>query len=446
MSQHTSGGSGRSPGALSSRVALIGIDGVPFSLIEDNPDCFEHLDAIATGGTADAIESIIPPESSACWPSLTTGTNPGRTGVYGFLDPQPRDQTTYIPTGQDVSGTRLWDHVAKAGGRATVLNVPVTYPPSSTVDTMVAGFLSPSLEAAAGDEATYRTLQAHDYRVDVDVSLGHRSDKSAFIKDAMATLEARQAVFKDYAESGDWDLFVGVYMTPDRVNHFLFDDLVADGEYAEAVWAFYRQLDAAIGELCEALPADVEVVIVSDHGFTTLDSEVHCNRLLETAGWLEYATEDPSEPADLAPSTRAYSLIPGRFYLTNASTRGEYTEELEALSAVLAEVTGSDGQPVADRIIEGASAFDGPYTGIAPDLVVLPTAGFDLKAGFDSADAVFTDGPRTGMHTYDNATLVSTLEGVDTGDATIMDVTPTVLDLLGLDHDGLDGRSLLTER
>ena len=61
------------------RVAFFGIDGVPYSLVADNPDEFENLHAIADEGSAGAIDSIVPPESSACWPSLTTGVNPGET-------------------------------------------------------------------------------------------------------------------------------------------------------------------------------------------------------------------------------------------------------------------------------------------------------------------------------------------------------------------------------
>ena len=68
------------------RVAFIGIDGVPYSLLADHFDEFENFAALAQQGTAGAIDSIVPPESSACWPSLTTGVNPGETGVYGFQD------------------------------------------------------------------------------------------------------------------------------------------------------------------------------------------------------------------------------------------------------------------------------------------------------------------------------------------------------------------------
>ena len=59
------------------RVVFLGIDGVPLDLVEDHPEVFENLTDIAETGSGGRLESIVPPESSACWPSLTTGVNPG---------------------------------------------------------------------------------------------------------------------------------------------------------------------------------------------------------------------------------------------------------------------------------------------------------------------------------------------------------------------------------
>ncbi len=112
------------------RVAFFGIDGVPYSLIADNPSRFPNLTDLANDGAGGAIDSIVPPESSACWPSLTTGVNPGTTGVYGFQDREVGSYDTYVPMGRDVQATRVWDRVTDAGRDATVMNVPVTFPPS----------------------------------------------------------------------------------------------------------------------------------------------------------------------------------------------------------------------------------------------------------------------------------------------------------------------------
>jgi len=128
------------------RVAFVGIDGVPFSLLANHPEEFPNVTEIIENGAGGAIDSIVPPESSACWPALTTGVNPGETGVYGFQDRETGSYDTYVPMGRDVQATRLWDRVSEAGRDATVLNVPVTFPPQRNVQRMVSGFLSPSVE------------------------------------------------------------------------------------------------------------------------------------------------------------------------------------------------------------------------------------------------------------------------------------------------------------
>jgi len=253
----------------------------------------------------------------------------------------------------------------------------------------------------------------------------------------------------NYIRADDWDLFFGVYMTTDRVNHFLFEDYERDGPDREAFLDFYRTLDGYIGEIRAALPEDVTLVVASDHGFTTLDYEVDCNAWLAEQGWLSYRDE-PEELADIADETRAYSLSPGRFYLNLAGRepRGsvpedEYEQTRRELAAGLESMAGPDGRPVVDRVVTREEAFRGDHTGIAPDLVAIPTDGFDLKAGFDGADEVFSTGPRTGMHTFDDACLFVDSERATIDDADLYDIAPTLLTLLGVEFDrgSFDGAS-----
>jgi len=560
------------------RVAFFGIDGVPYTLVADHPGEFPNLTAIAEAGSAGAIDSIVPPESSACWPSLTTGVNPGETGVYGFQDREVDSYDTYVPMGRDVQATRLWDRVQAVEGedlQATVMNVPVTFPPQRDVQRMVSGFLSPGIDAAAYPDELRGTLEDLNYRIDVNAKLGHDEDKSDFVADAHRTLDARYEAFKHYVEQDDWNLFFGVFMTTDRVNHFLFEDYERDGEYSEEFFEFYSQVDAYLGDLRERLADDVTMVVASDHGFTTLDYEVHCNEWLEREGWLSFkdrydvflnrwlakeqflalAADDPSGPADLAPETvayspepgsivvntadadapgavddpepvheeiadalgdlaapdgtplvesvevreadvhaadlevvpastadrtvvckddfdadgewlrrgsrelgdiadetRAYSLIPGRFYLNleGREPRGsvdpnEYETVREDLKAALEDLEGPDGRPVADRVVTKEDAFRGDHDEIAPDLVVIPNHGFDLKAGFKGADEVFGTGPRNGMHSFDNASLFVDDPDVAVDDADLFDIAPTILDLMEIDYErsAFDGGSLV---
>ncbi|WP_123621492.1 alkaline phosphatase family protein [Halorubrum sp. CSM-61] len=433
------------------RVVFLGIDGVPYDLVQDHPDVFENLTDIAASGSAGRLESIVPPESSACWPSLTTGENPGETGVYGFQDREVDSYETYVPMGKHVSATRLWDRVTDGGRDATVLNVPVTFPPSSRIQRQVSGFLSPGLDAAASDESVRQVLEDHNYKIDVNAKLGHDDDKTEFIENAHATLDARHEVFTHYLDQDDWDLFFGVFMSTDRVNHFLFGDYENDGEHKDDFLDFYRTLDEYIGEIRDGLDDDTTLIVASDHGFTELEWEVNCNQFLADEGWLSYEDDDHDSLTDIDDDTRAYSLIPGRFYLNlegrepeGVVPESEYEAVREELVDDLESLTGPDGRRVCKRIVKGETVFDGDHDEIAPDLVVIPADGFDLKSGFSGKKAVFTEGPRNGMHKFENSLLYSTDADLDVDGSNLFDVTPTILDLMDVEHDDdFDGDSLL---
>ncbi|WP_226007147.1 alkaline phosphatase family protein [Natrinema salinisoli] len=434
------------------RVAFIGVDGVPYSLLSENEELFPNFAAIADDGTAAEISSIVPPESSACWPSLTTGMNPGETGVYGFQDREVGSYDTYVPMGREVQAERVWDRVQENGRKATVMNVPVTFPPQRNVQRMVSGFLSPGLDKAAYPDDVRDYLETLDYRIDVNPKLGHQEDKSEFIEDAHATIDARFEAFQHYIEEDDWDLFFGVFMTTDRVNHFLFRDYERDGENKEAFIEFYTKVDDYIGRLRESLPDDVTMIVASDHGFTSLDYEVHFNEWLREEGWLSFRTDDPEELNDIADDTKAYSFIPGRFYinLEGREPRGsvpedEYDAVRDELKADLEALEGPNGNKVVERVVEKEEAFRGDHDDIAPDLVAIPTNGFDLKSGFKGDSEIFDTGPRNGMHSFDDTSLYIDHADATIDDADLFDITPTILDLMDVEYSrgDFDGTSLV---
>ncbi|PSQ05174.1 hypothetical protein BRC92_03040 [Halobacteriales archaeon QS_4_69_31] len=159
-----------------------------------------------------------------------------------------------------------------------------------------------------------------------------------------------------------------------------------------------------------------------------------------------------TELGDIADETTAYSLIPGRVYLNleGREPRGsvpedEYETVRSDLKSALEEMEGPDGRPVADRVVTKENAFRGDHDDIAPDLVVVPNHGFDLKSGFKGRKDPFVEyGARNGMHSFDNATLVVDDEDVRISDVDLYDIAPTILDLMDIDYERgeFDGSSL----
>lgn len=435
------------------RVAFIGIDGVPYSLIMDNPDRFQNISKIAQEGCSKSINSIVPPESSACWPSLTTGVNPGSTGVYGFMDREIGSYDTYVPLGSDVQSKRIWDIVTDEGMNASVINVPVTFPPERNIQRMVTGFLSPELEKSVRPKSFVKNLESLNYRIDVDAKLGHKEDKEEFIQNCYETLESRYSAFKKCIEMNDWDLFFGVFMTSDRINHFLYGDYVSDGEYKDEFLSLYEKLDTYIGKIRDSLSDDVTLIVASDHGFTELDYEVHMNEWLKRNNFLSYSEENHDSLEDISQETEFYSFIPGRFYLNlegrepdGCISKENYDTARERLKTQLSQMVGPNGRSVCSRLVEKEDAFSGEHTEIAPDLVAIPNKGFDLKSGFEGSEEIFDTDVRNGMHSFDNTTFVSDSDSIELLDDTnILDIMPTILDIMDVSYDSenLDGRSLI---
>ncbi|MFP4590239.1 MAG: alkaline phosphatase family protein [Halobacteriales archaeon] len=434
------------------RVALLGLDGVPHSLVQAHAHRFEHLADLFEAGSATRIRSVVPPESSAAWASLSTGVNPGETGVYGLVDRETGSYGTYVTASNDVQAPRVWDRAAEADRPATVVNVPTTYPPPRNLQRMVSGFLAPDIERAVHPGGLASTLRNLGYVIDVDATLGREGDLAAFLEAAYDTLDARFEAFAHFIDLDDWDLFAGVFMTPDRVNHFLYGQYLEDGPLRDDFLAFYEQLDTYLGALRSRLPDDVTLLLASDHGFGPLEYEVDANAWLRSRDWLDYDADEPKVLADVDDRTRAYALAPGRFYLNLAGRepRGAVAEEeYEVVRAALAEELrdwhGPDGDPVVEEVLLREDHYRGPHLDLAPDLVALPAPGFDLTASFDPEPAVFRTTPRTGTHRVEDAFLAIDRPDVDLDGVGPYHVAPTVLDLMDVAYERseFDGASVV---
>lgn len=434
------------------RVAVLGLDGVPFSLLKNHPDRFEHLHSLGDAGRLTSIESVVPPESSVAWSCLASGLNPGETGVYGLLNREINSYETYVTAAGDVQAPRVWDLATAAGRKATVLNVPVTYPPQRNLQRMVSGFLAPDIDRAVYPDSLGSTLRSLGYVLDVDATLGQRGRLEAFLEAASDTLDARFEAFAHFLDRDDWDLFVGVFMTPDRVNHFLYGPYLDGGPQREDFLAFYEQLDTYVGALRSRLAEDVTLLLVSDHGFGPLEHEVETNRWLRERGWLNFERDDSTDLGHLDDSTRAYSLAPGRFYLNlqGREPRGtvpdtEYEVVREELAHELREWTAPDGDTVLETVVPREEHYRGPHLDLAPDLVALPADGFDLQAAFSTPEGTFHGSPRTGTHRREGALLGIDRPDVDVESAEPYDLVPTILDVLEVEFDRstFDGTSLL---
>ena len=468
-------------------MVLISLDGTPHSLLEKlckegklpNLDALLH-DTSTTSATRPytRIDSVLPCVSSVAWASYQTGLGPCGHDIQGFVDLQPDSYEYYIPTGANLQGTTIWQALGQANKQVAAINVPETYPPRPVNGVLVSGFLGTELDRMTHPPDFAKRLKQMDYIVDVDAWLA-REDRTKMLDELDKALDVRFRVLDSLLNEGRYDYIHLHVMETDRLMHFFHEFYTlgeaGDGadqspttdngpepappidvsketvaEYGRRFLAFYQRVDQLVGQVANELPEHTTLALVSDHGFCTLDKEVYTNHWLEQAGWLTLDGEP--KLTSITKATRAFSLIPGRFYINDTQryprgsvTPDQYDSVRDELAAELLEMRDPDtNKKIIKRVLKKEDIWQGPYLDKAPDLVADPHEGFDLKGNLGKPTMTAKE-YLNGMHTFDDAFLYiggQDLPGHNEG--WIGDLYPTVLKLMGVTPpEGLHSKSLV---
>lgn len=434
------------------RALVIGLDGVPYSLLTRLIDAGELpvLAGIAASGELRAAQSTLPTVSCTAWTSFATGMNAGAHGVFGFVEREPGSYRQYITGSNYVRAPQLWNTLNERGHRVIIMNVPVTTPPQPVKGFMVSGFLAPKLEGATHPPELAARLARLGYRIDID-PWAARQSLDHLLTDLDATLRGRVAGARELLTKEAWSFAMVHIMGTDRINHFMWGKWDAqDAEYAPHFLDYYRKVDAAVGEIAAAAGDDVELLLLSDHGFTRTIHEVNLDAWLRAHGYLAVPATEDAKLTQIDEATRVFSMTPGRIYLnlTGREPRGSvesgaaYEALCDELIAGLMELTApDDGTPILESVKRRDEIFHGEALERAPDLLAIPRDGYDLKSAL-TGDELFTSSPITGMHTFGDAFWLIRGRRFTEGTPRVEDGAPTVLTLLGeAIPAGLDGHA-----
>jgi predicted AlkP superfamily phosphohydrolase/phosphomutase len=397
------------------RAVVIGLDGVPYSLLQDlfSRGVMPQMARLVEAGTLQRMESTLPCVSSVAWTSFRTGVNPGQHGITGFTDRRPGTYKTHFPSTKSILPSTIEEYAAFTGLKVVMTGMPVNYPPVKLKNGVSVGcFLAPTIEKAICAPEVLGELKQMGYRLDVNASLA--ANPQQFLADVSYVTERyREAMFK-FWEQQSWDLMMIHFMSTDRLHHFMWDQY-ADraAPYHQDFLALYRRLDEIIGEVASRLDENTMLMMLSDHGFCGVKSEVNLNVWLQQEGLLRFQTNTPKSLEEIDGRSKAYSLIPGRFYinLKGREPRGsvepgaEYEAVRDDLIARLLALRDPDNdEPVIERVEKRESLYGEDCSSVAPDLVALARYGYDLKDQV-GGNKLFKPGMLKGMHTYDDAFL-----------------------------------------
>ena len=259
------------------KLLIMGLDGATFKVI--NPliqsGKLPTISRLIKNGLACICKSTHPPVTSPAWPSFMTGCNPGKHGVYHFFDGSAK-----LYTSRDIKKPTFWDILGEYGYKSLVVNVPVTYPPKRINGVLITGMLTPPNGKFAYPDEVERLLRADGYIVSPSKSLIKSLifDKKAF--DELVKIERKRtdAIIK-LTEKYEFDLVCVVYQITDIVQHMLWDK-------KEFVFKAYEEIDKEIEKLIEHLSPE-NIIIISDHGFSSYKKQININQFLFEKGLLK---------------------------------------------------------------------------------------------------------------------------------------------------------------
>lgn len=172
--------------ARTERVVIIGFDGMDPELAARymGEGKLPNLAKLREQGTFRNLGTTIPPISPVAWSSFLTGVNPGKHNIYDFLAP---DRRRYLP---ELSSARIrgpkrtlrigkyaiplskpsikplrrgkpfWHYLGEAGIFASVIRVPITFPPEKFQGVLLSGMCVPDIQGTQGTFSFHTTKNA----------------------------------------------------------------------------------------------------------------------------------------------------------------------------------------------------------------------------------------------------------------------------------------------
>lgn len=481
------------------RVMIIGLDGAPYKFVAQLIERGElpNLRMVAKEGVIARLRSTIPPITCPAWPSMVTGLNPGKHGLFDFINVVHGN--TRFSSSRNIQGMCIWDHLSNHGFRSVIVNVPATYPPYPIRGVMVSGMLTP-------EGADW--IWPKDIRDEVDavadgyiVNFDPRSKKYSqrMLYDRLLSVEIKRLRLFEYLLSRtDWHLSMVVIRGTDQIGHRYWRSAI--------VRDFYAEIDRMIGDLLK-FRKDTNVFIVSDHGMTSLKKFVHVNEFLFREGYIAKKVLCTHQTMrDLKGKTRTYvipkvismmnldpdfisksikreplksliKILPyglkntiffHPFQVDHARSRafvynfqnhlntgiylnaddGEREKILDELIIRFQSLRDPDtGMPVVLKVFRREEIFKGPFLTHAPHIYLILRRGYSIKGSF--GEEVISS-PETsaygwsGIHTSSGIFMAFGPDIRSLGkmpERSIMDVAPTVLHALGVPIPAeIDGR------
>ena len=103
-----------------------------------------NLARLMSEGTSGKFQSVFPPITPPAWTSFTTGKNPGKHGIFHFMEAKPGSYALGYTNASSRRTQTVWKILNDAGLTTGITNIPFTYPPEHLKGYQTSGMDTPS--------------------------------------------------------------------------------------------------------------------------------------------------------------------------------------------------------------------------------------------------------------------------------------------------------------
>jgi predicted AlkP superfamily pyrophosphatase or phosphodiesterase len=267
-------------GALAEPVLLISIDGLqPADVIDAEKRKIEIPNLrrfIVEGSYASGVRGVLPTVTYPSHATLLTGASPARHGIIGNIsfDPMQINHNGWYWYASDYKVPTLWDAAAKAGKTTANVHWPVSVSAPSIKWNLPQVWRS----GHADDAKLLRALATPGLVAQLESDVG--SPYAAGIDESI-TGDENRGRFATALIARAKPEFATVYLTAlDHEQH-------GEGPNTPQAHAVLKRIDVIVGQLIAAqmkAHPDSVIAVVSDHGFSAVDTEVNLYRAFIDAG------------------------------------------------------------------------------------------------------------------------------------------------------------------
>lgn len=264
-----------------SRLLIIGLDGADYDMLSEwlVQGRLPHLARLAGRGRLLPCASTYPPLTAPAWTTVVTGCNPGKHGVYDFMDMSCPERLPWWT--QPRRRPSIWRRLSSEGMSCGVLNVPLSYPAEPIDGVMVSGMGGPAL-----DERCFHPGWLHEeflrafpkYEFFPKMGPGMWPDRATLIHYAQMHTAAAEYLWQRF----DFDVFMLVISSMDWAGHGYAHESDKPGSVMLAV---AQAVDECVGKLVAQTDwPRTTVMLVSDHGMRGVRRQINLPALFIQLG------------------------------------------------------------------------------------------------------------------------------------------------------------------